>query len=229
MLRVELGMRLEGEELAHAIANQRNGTRTTSTSAIQRLWNASPLVDPRTGLYYPGGIISAPAPGQDGNRQAGGPGTVPAGFSTGGIVNILAGTKAGGEFNRRVAVAGGRAIVGRFSNYNNIAIVTERVNSVDSPIVFSWMTEMPPGRSDDLWEAPAYVDDGTGGKKFLPEGAVEVFTDTAVNITFGLFVDGTERTVVIPAAVGERTFVPNQATYFGASAACTLYFRLQPL
>jgi hypothetical protein len=229
MLHIRLGDRLEGEELQHALANQKTGTVTSTTTAVQRLWNAPPLVDPRTGLYYPGGIISAPAPGQDGTRQAGGPGTVPAGFSTGGIVNILAGTKAGGEFNRRVAVAGGRAIVGRFSNYNNIAIVTEKVNSVDSPIVFSWMTEMPPGRSDDLWEAPAYVDDGGGAKKFLPEGAVEVFTDTAVNITFGLFVDGTERTVVIPAAVGERTFVPNQATYFGASAACTLYFRLQPL
>jgi len=231
MFHAVLGQRLVGDELDHALANQRVGHQTNGTTAIQRLWNASPLVDPRTGLYYPSGIISCPAPNQDGERRtSGGPAAIPGSLSTGGIVNIKCGTREGGEFNRRVAVAGGRAIVGNFGNYHTVKIVTEKVNSGDSPIVFSWMTGAPRASgSDELWEAPAYSDDGALGKKFVPEGAVEVYTDTACSITFGLFTDGTERTVEIPAAEGTRTFVPNQATYFAASTACILYFRLAPL
>jgi hypothetical protein len=227
---IELGTALSGEELQTALKSQKTGHKTTSVSKVQRLWNNSPLVDPRTGMYYPGGIISCPAPNQDGtSRTAGGPKPIPGSLSTGGIVNIKAGTRDGGEFNRRVAVAGGRALMGRFGNYHQISIVTELVNNADSPIVFSWLTGLPAGRSDDLWEAPAFADDGGGGKKYIPEGAVEVYSDTECNIGFGLFVDGTERTVVLGATVGERVFVPNQATYFAASTAAVLYFRLAPL
>ena len=228
MMRPELGTRLIGHELAQAIAKQKVGHQATGAKA--RLWNASPLVDPRTGLYYPSAIISCPAPEQDGTRAMPGIQTIPASLSTGGIVTIKAGTREGGEFNRRVAVAGGRAIVGSFGKYHNVSIVTERVNNgTDSPIVFSWISGEAPGRSDELWEAPAFSDDGLGGKKFLPEGAVEVYSDTSVTMTYGIFVDGTERTVAVTTNVGVPTFVPNSATYFAASAACILYFRLAPL
>ena len=129
-----------------------------------------------------------------------------------------------------MAVAGGRAIIAQLGRYPYAAVRTERVNNgTVSPIYFSWVQHVTSGGSDGLWDAPAYVDDGLGGKKFIPEGAAEVYADKAVNITFGIFVDGTERTLVVPATTGERIFVPNSATYFAASVACTLYFRLAPL
>jgi len=225
-----LGEALKGEELEHAIANQKTGHKTTSLTAVQRLWNASPLVDPRTGLYYPAGIVSSPTTDQDGTSRAlGGPESIPGSLATGGIVNIKVGTREGGEFNRRVAVAGGRAVIGRFGNYHQISVVTEKVNSIANPVVFSWITGEPPGRSDDLWESPAYSDDGTGGKKFLPEGAVQVYSDTATTFRFASKVDGTERSLDISGGAGELVFVPNQASWFATSGAAVVWFRLAPL
>lgn len=226
---IQLGEPLKGEALRQAIQNQKTGHKTTSTTAIQRLWNGSPLVDPRTGLYYPAGLISCPAPNQDGSRVSPGVATIPAGLATGAIINIKAGTKNGGEFNRRVAVAGGRAYFGRFSLYHNVSIVTEKVNSATSEVVFSWVTGMPAGRSDDLWESPAFSDDGGGGKKFIPEGAVAIVVSTACTVTFGLFADGTERALAIVAAVGAEVLVPPSASYFSTSVASVVYFRLAPL
>lgn len=226
----KLGERLTGDELRQMVKQQKTGHQTQGVSAVQRLWNGPPLVDPRTGNYYPAAVINAPAPLQDGTRASPGVATIPAGLSTGGIINIKAGTRDGGEFNRRVAVAGGRAYYGRFSLYHNVSVITEKVNSATSPLVFSWLTNMPPGRSDDLWEAPAYSDDGRDTKKYIPEGAVKVWSDTTTTIKFGLFADGTERTVSgVPLAVGGLVDIPPSATYFATADAAILYFQLAPL
>ena len=224
----QIGQPLTGEDLRRAINKQKTGH--VAKGANVRLWGAPPAVDPRTGQHYPAAIISAPYPNQGGTTASPGPGVIPGSLSTGGIIVIKVGTKEGGEFNRRVAVAGGRAIIAQLGRYPYAAVRTEKVNNgTVSPIYFSWVQHVTSGASDDLWDAPAYVDDGGGGKKFIPEGAAEVFSNTAIYMTYGIFVDGTERTIVIPATVGQRIFVPNSATYFAASTACTLYFRLAPL
>lgn len=226
----KLGERLTGDELRQMVKQQKTGHQTQGVSAVQRLWNGPPLVDPRTGNYYPACVICAPTNAQDGSRADPGPETIPAGLTTGGIVNIKAGTRDGGEFNRRVAVAGGRAYYMRGSLYHNVSVITERVNGSSNPIVFSWLTGMPAGRGDDFWEAPVYAEDGAGGKKFVPQGAAKVWVDTPTTFTWGIFVDGTERVIAgIPAAVGERIDVPPSASYFATADACNVWFLLAPL
>jgi hypothetical protein len=223
----QIGEPLTGEALRYAISTQRTGTLAKNDKS--RLWSGAPLVDPRTGQQYPSAIISAPYPEQDGTRTDPGPKALPGAILTGGIINITVGTREGGEFNRRVAVAGGRAIIGQLGRYPNVNVVTEKVNNTISPIVFSWIQAGYANGGEVMWDAPAFVDDGTGGKKFIPEGAAQVVSDTACNITFGIFVDGTERTLVVPTTVGAALTVPGSATYFAASTGAILYFRLSPL
>ena len=223
-----LGTPLKGAALREALRVQRTGHVTSEVPG--RLWNAPPPVDPRTGMNFPAAVLSCPAPEQDGTRANPGVGAIPAGLATGGIINIKAGTKEGGEFNRRVAIAGGRVYYLRGGLYNNLSVTTEKVNSEDSPIIFSWLTGIPAGRSDDLWDAPYYADDGGGGKKFIPEGATQFYVATATTMRFGIFADGTERTWTTPTlTVGQSYPVPASATHFATGAAVAVYFLLAPL
>ena len=234
----QIGEPLTGEQLRQALEQQKTGHRaggpTSVGSARVRLWDAPAPVDPRTGQPYRAGLIAAPHPSQNGTTKSPGPSSALNAdlthTSSGAIVQITVGSREGGEVRRRVAVSGARPIIGQFGRYPHLRIVSERVTISTAPVFFTWLQEASGGTggADDLWDAPVFADAGAGVAQHIPEGAVEVFSDTAVNITYRIMAGGSN-TVVIPVTVGTRTFVPGAAASFFASAACNLHFRLSPL
>ena len=224
-----LGVPLRGEALRAAIELQRTGHRTSDPKV--RLWGAPPAVDPRTGLHYPAAIISCPYPEQDGTRAAPGPASAAALTAAGAVVNISVGTREGGEVSRRVAVAGGRAIIGQFGRFPNVNVSTEQVNNAASPVVFSWIQESSSGSggSAELWEAPPFGYAGGDAPIIVPEGAVEVLSDTDTTLTFSVLTSGTARTFAVSVAAGAAAAIPSTASSFAGPDACVLLFRLSPV
>jgi len=135
------------------------------------------------------------------------------------------------QTNRRVAVAGGRAIIGQFGRFPNVNIVTEAVNSEASPVSFSWLQESTSGSggSADLWESPPFSYVGGAATIIVPEGAVEVLSDTTTTLTFGVLTSGAARTFAVSLTAGIASVIPSTASYFSGSDACVLLFKLAPL
>lgn len=234
----QVGEPLTGEHLRQALEQQKTGHRaegpTSVGSARVRLWDAPAPVDPRTGQPYRAALIAAPHPDQNGTKNSPGPSSALnidlTHTLSGAIVQITVGSREGGEVRRRVAVSGARPIIGQFGRYPHLRVVAERVNIATAPVLFTWIQEASGGTggADDLWDAPVFADAGAGVAQHIPEGAVEVFSDTAVNITYRIMAGGSN-TVLVPVPAGTRTFVPGAAASFFASAACNLHFRLLPL
>ena len=221
-----LGTPLRGAALREALRVQRISHETSEVPG--RLWSAPPPIDPRRGDHYPSAIISCPLVAQDGSRASPGPSSASGLTKAGGIVVIKCGSGSGGEFSRRVAVAGGRAVVGQFGRFANVTVVTERVN--DTPVAFSWVREssMASG-ADDTWESPPYAYAGGNASIIVPEGAVEVLSDTTTILTFTVLTSGTARTFAVAVTAGVSAVIPSTSSSFAGADACVLLFRLAPL